>query len=166
LLDHASFPVLGLLSLQALPGNAVPFTTPAQSTQVLFGTMPVVPPEHTPQASTLDVPFATPAQSKVTGVPAHWQLPLKRSLIVLALLSLHAVPGSAGPLTAPKQSRQVLFGTMPVVPPEHTPQASTLAVPFATPAQSKFTAVPAHWHVLPRISLTVFALPSLQDDPI
>ena len=69
---QVSLPVFALLSLQEVPGNAVP--------------------------------FATPKQSKVTGVPAHWQFALHTSLIVFALPSLHEVPGKALPPGVPWQS--------------------------------------------------------------
>src|SRR5262245_6993238 len=48
--SYTSLIVPALPSSQAVPGRAVPFGIPRQSRQVLFGTMPVRPPEQTPQA--------------------------------------------------------------------------------------------------------------------
>jgi hypothetical protein len=165
LADQASLAVFALLSSHVLPGCAVPFGTPKQSRQVEFGTIPVVPPAHTPHWSTDAVPFDTPAQSKLAGVPAHVQLANHSSLMVFALLSSQVLPGCAAPFGTPKQSRQVEFGTIPVVPPAHTPHWSTAAVPFATPAQSKLAGVPEHVQFADHTSLMVLPLLSSQVVP-
>ena len=51
---------------------ADPFGIPAQSAQVLFGVIPVVPPEQTLHWSMLADPLITPAQSRqvlLGGIP-------------------------------------------------------------------------------------------------
>src|SRR5204862_7828767 len=96
----------------------------------------------------------------------HSQPAVQVSFPVPVSLSSQDVPGSADPLAIPRQSRHVLFGTMPVVPPEQTPHASMKAVPFGTPAQSRSWTVPTQTHEALTVSLIVFALPSSQAPPI
>jgi hypothetical protein len=55
--------------------------------------MPVVPPAHTPHWSTDAAPLATPAQSKLAGMPAHVQFADHMSLMVFPLLSSQMLPG-------------------------------------------------------------------------
>ena len=97
---------------------------------------PVVPPAQIPQASMEAVPLATPAQSKLIGVPTHRHPAVQASFSVAGFASLQEDPRMLVPFTTPEQSVQEAFVTRPVVPPEQVPQASTLAVPLTTPAQS------------------------------
>src|SRR5436189_186351 len=104
-----------------------------------------VPPASAPLSSVvrsmlfpaqIDALESPPALGAAIGVPEQVQLVCQVSLVVQALPSSHAVPGTAGPLGTPKQSVQELLGTIPVVPPAHMPQLSRTAVPPHTPAQS------------------------------
>ena len=92
---------------------------------------------------------ATPKQSKVTGVPAHWQFALHTSLIVFALLSLHEVPGKcrsvrhAQAIEGDRRSGALAVRAPHIVDRVRVAvvaRGAGKAVPFAAPWQSKVTA--------------------------
>ncbi len=89
----------------------MPEQSPLQSLSS-FGVNPVFPPAQTPQSSSTAVPKNPPSQYKVPSIQSPAQ-------------------SAFGPVTKPVES--ATFGSNPVLPKEHTPQSSLIAVPKHSP---------------------------------